>query len=61
VEKFPSTLNVQGRQQVEVVFNGAEVLARITPEIKELVTEGVKQKLNEVFRKYLPDAAVNLG
>lgn len=57
---FPAKLEVSGRQTVEVIFNGAEVFANITPEMKSMVEEKVKEVVNKVFRDYLPDAGVNL-
>ncbi len=60
LEGFPHVLTVSGQQRVEVIFNGAEVLSRITPELKGMMEDALKEKLNEVFRKYLPDAGVNI-
>lgn len=57
---FPAKLEVSGKQTVEVIFNGAEVFAKIAPEMKTMVEEKVKEVVNQVFRDHLPDAGVNL-
>lgn len=60
LSNMPSTLTVSGQHQVNVVINGAEALAKLTPEIKEMVTADVKAQLGRIFKEQMPDAGVQV-
>jgi hypothetical protein len=48
------THQVSGR--TEVIINGAEALAKLTPAIQEMVTAQVEDAIKRTFKEKLPDA-----
>ncbi len=55
LSKFPSSLTIEGKQTVEVLLNGGEVLSRIMPEVKGMIEEQTKQTLQKTFKDKFPD------
>jgi TP901 family phage tail tape measure protein len=60
IGQFPSEINLNGRQTVEVVFNGAEVFSNLTTDLKKMIDEEIKIAVNKIFKEQLPDANVNI-
>lgn len=60
LNNMPRTLTGEFTHSVNVTLNGAEALARMTPEIKSLVVQQVKDTLGRVFKENLPEAGVTL-
>lgn len=60
LEKFPSTLQVQGQQTVNVNINGAEVIGSIQGDLKKMVEDSVNSQIRNVFRQVMPEAGVHL-
>jgi hypothetical protein len=61
ISQMPKTLTVTGQHSVTVTFNGAEVMAKLSPEIQELVTNKVQQAMSRVFKEQMPDAGVQVS
>ncbi|QEL19563.1 hypothetical protein [Limnoglobus roseus] len=57
---MPRTLTGQFQHHVTVTFNGAEVLSKLSPEIKSMVTAQVRKSLGQVFKEQMPDAGVKV-
>ncbi len=55
LNNFPKTLEISGSQTVEVLINGAEVLAGIEPGLKELVDSSIELALNNMIKTRFPD------
>ena len=51
---FPSSMSISANHNVSVILNGAEVLNRLEPMIRELVVASVVKKLNYFIRSQLP-------
>ncbi|MBN9524490.1 hypothetical protein J0H58_39250 [bacterium] len=60
LSSFPRVLSGQFTHQVTVVHNGAEVFAKLTPFIEQVVTKQVNATLSRAFKEALPDAGVTL-
>jgi hypothetical protein len=58
ISSMPRTLSVTGQHSVNVTFNGAEVLAKLMPEMQSYVVDKVKSELARTFKEHLPDAGV---
>lgn len=43
------TMKVEGKQTVEVIVNGSKVLAAITPEVRSIVNDAIKEAINAKF------------
>jgi hypothetical protein len=52
-------LTVEGKQTVEMILNGAGVLASITPQIQEMIKEKTAEAIRGTLRRHLPDAGVD--
>lgn len=48
-------MEVNAHHTVEMILNGAEVLTRLEPSVKEMVTNLIERKITEVFKKNLPE------
>lgn len=53
---FPSSLKIEGRTQVDIILNGAEVLTRIMPGITEIIGETIERKITQALQQVVPDA-----
>lgn len=51
---FPTSMEITARHDVSVIINGAEVLNRLQPMLRELVVNTVVQKLNNFIKDQLP-------
>ncbi len=60
LHNFPGTINVQGHQTVELILNGAEVLASMRGDLQTLVEDNVKKVIRDRLGGILSDAAVQL-
>jgi hypothetical protein len=60
LSNFPRTINFTGQWNGTLVINGGEFLTKINPELQRMVTEGINNKINEVFKTYMPEAGVKL-
>jgi hypothetical protein len=49
-------IELSGHHSVEVIHNGVEAFAKMTPAIQEMVTSGVNEAIQKVFRDHLQDA-----
>jgi hypothetical protein len=56
LSKFPSTLAISGKMDLNVIFNGAEVLARMSEGLAALVEEKVRGGIQKMMKDKLPDA-----
>lgn len=55
LEAMPHTINMNVRHTVEVVFNGAEVLASLQPSLQDLVVKTTQTQINQMIRDKFPD------
>jgi hypothetical protein len=53
-------LTVEGRQTVEVIVNGAEVMTQLLPTIQEMIQQKTTQAVGSLLKRHLPDAGVTL-
>ena len=60
ISQMPKSLAITGQHQVQVTFNGAEVLGKLTPEIQTMVTNEVRTAMGRVFKEQMPDAGVQV-
>lgn len=60
ISKIPTSLSITGQHTVNVNLNGAEALAKLAPEIRNMVESQVKSSLGNIFKNQLPDAGVSL-
>jgi hypothetical protein len=60
LNNMPKTLSGQFTHSVNVNVNGAEVLAKLQPEIERMVTEQTKEVLSRSFKEQMPDAGVSV-
>jgi hypothetical protein len=60
LSSFPRVLSGQFSHQVTVVHNGAEVFAKLTPFIEQVVAKQVNATLGRAFKEVLPDAGVSV-
>jgi ABC-type transporter Mla subunit MlaD len=51
-------ISLDGRQTVEVIVNGAEVLTKIMPEIKDMIDQKTADAIRGFVWKSLPEAEV---
>lgn len=49
------TINMAVRHDVNVVFNGAETLGRLMPELRDLAVSAAKQEINKMIDTKFPD------
>jgi hypothetical protein len=56
LSKFPTTLQVETRGRLEVIHNGAEVLARMSDGLQQLIVDKVDEAIKRRFKERLPDA-----
>jgi TP901 family phage tail tape measure protein len=61
MQAFPKTLSMTAQHNVVVTFNGAEVLARLTPELRDMAVEAAKAEIRKSFKEALPDAGAHLS
>ncbi len=61
LSSFPRVLSGQFTHQVTVVHNGAEVFAKMTPFVEQVVTEKVNAALSRAFKDAMPDAGVTIN
>ena len=61
ISQMPKSLAITGQHQVQVTFNGAEVLGKLTPEIQMMVTNEVRTAMGRVFKEQMPDAGVQVN
>jgi hypothetical protein len=61
LNNMPRSLNGQFQHSVQVIHNGAEVFAKMTPAIEQMVAERVTSALNRVFKEHLPDAGIRVS
>jgi TP901 family phage tail tape measure protein len=59
IASIPHTIELNGSVKHEIVLNGAEVLAKISPEIMSLVSAGAKSYVDSKLSKLLPELGVN--
>lgn len=50
LNSFPHTLEITGKQTVEVVVNGAEILTTIMPEIRDMIASQTQLALSKKFK-----------
>jgi len=55
IEAMPHTINMSVRHTVEVIFNGAEVLASLQPGIQDLVVKTTQKSINTMIAAKFPD------
>lgn len=55
MNNFPRELSISGTQEISVLINGADVLARIEPSIKELVDSSIEKALQDMIKSKFPD------
>ncbi|MBN9520666.1 hypothetical protein J0H58_19470 [bacterium] len=61
MSSFPRVLSGQFSHQVTVVHNGAEVFAKLTPFVEQLVTDRVNTVLTRTFQEHMPEAGIVLS
>lgn len=61
LEAMPRTINGQFTHAVNVTMNGAEVLAKLSPEFQALAVDVVKKEVAKAFKQALPDVALAPG
>lgn len=52
--QFPTSLTIEGRQTVEVIHNGAQVLSELNPLIQELIQKETKNQLQNMIDTKFP-------
>lgn len=57
--RFPTTLTIEGRQTVEVIINGAQVLSQLQPEIQQMVVSQTREALQRFVSRNFPDLNSN--
>jgi hypothetical protein len=55
IESMPHTISMNVRHTMEVVFNGAEVLATLQPSLQDLVIKTTESQINRMIRDKFPD------
>jgi hypothetical protein len=60
LNSIPKSLAFQGNVSHTVTFNGAEILAKLTPALEEMVVNLINDKLRTVFKTHLPDAGIQI-
>lgn len=55
LDQFPREITLSARHTVEVVFNGAEILTRLMPEIQNIAIEQSKVAINKMIDQKFPD------
>lgn len=56
VAKMPHEIAFVGNVKHEIVINGAEALARMSPELLKMIDQGAKAVVNSQLAKHFPDA-----
>lgn len=52
---FPRSIELSARHTVEVIFNGAEVLAKLMPVIQEIAVTEADRAINKMIKNKIPD------
>lgn len=52
--QFPTSLTIEGRQTVEVIHNGAQVLSELNPLLQELIQKETKNQLQNMIDTKFP-------
>jgi hypothetical protein len=60
MNNMPRSIKGDFTHTVSMNLNGAEVLSRLSPEIKKMVVEEAKTVIAGIFKEHLPDAGVKL-
>lgn len=59
LERMPRTLNGAFNHSMVVTLNGAEMMAKLTPELQSFALEAVKTEMRRVLKESLPDAGAH--
>jgi hypothetical protein len=55
MNSFPRTISMDGNHKVEVIVNGAQVLAGIMPQIQGMIEGEAKRAINKMIKDKFPD------
>jgi len=55
LDAFPREITGNFRHSVEVIFNGAEIMTRLMPEIQDIALNAAKSELRKFVSEKLPD------
>lgn len=55
LDQFPREITLSANHKVEVIFNGAEILTRLMPEIQNIAIEECKLAINKMIDQKFPD------
>jgi hypothetical protein len=61
MQAFPKTLSMTAQHNVVVTFNGAEMLAKLTPELRDMAVDAAKAEIRKSFKEALPDSGAHLS
>jgi TP901 family phage tail tape measure protein len=59
ISRIPTSITIQGRHDVNVVFNGLEVLNALMPSIQGLIAEKTNAAINNLITTKMPDVGRN--
>ena len=60
LSEMPRNLSVTGQQQINVTFNGAEMLSKLEPALREFCEAKTADMIRAAFKQYLPDSGITL-
>ena len=60
LKNFPHEILLNASHKVEVVFNGAEILQKLMPEIQQIAVDEAKKALRKMLRDKFPEAGTNV-
>ncbi len=55
LDAFPREITGNFRHSVEVIFNGAEIMTRLMPEMQDIALNAAKSELRKFVNEKLPD------
>jgi TP901 family phage tail tape measure protein len=58
LDNFPRTVEMSVRHTVEVIHNGAQLFASLTPSVMELVEKTTENAINGMLKKKFPDVGI---
>ncbi len=58
---MPSSIRLEGQQEVVVHLNGADALAQLEPVIKEWIEQGTTRKISQTLKEHFPDVSPPRG
>lgn len=56
LNSFPREISMKGQHSLEVVINGAQALANLTPEFKQMVESEIRNSLQKLLKDKFPEA-----